>query len=61
MAPEIRRLQVELEIDDPVLLLMAREAAGDSRLRCVEELTGAGRAELLAYLHELEGPRLLAA
>ena len=61
MLPEIRLLAVELGIDGPVLLLMAREAAGNSRLRCVEDLNSAGLRSLLSDLREIQSPRLLAA
>ena len=56
MFEEIRRLQLALCIDGPVLLLMAREAAGDFRLRFVGELTEAGRLALIADLHEMTLP-----
>ena len=58
---EIRELSAQLGIDGPVLLLMARQAAGDSRLRTVDELTAAGRRALLADLRRMAGPQLLAA
>ena len=53
---EIRELSAQLGIDGPVLLLMAREAAGDFRLRFVGELTEAGRLALIADLHEMALP-----
>ena len=58
---EIRELSAQLGIDGPVLLLMAREAAGDSRLRTVDELTAAGRWALLADLLKMAGAELVAA
>ena len=61
MFREIRSLQVQLEIGNPVLLLMAREAAADSRLRCVEELTSTGARILLADLREMARSLLLPA
>ena len=53
---EIIELQSALAIDPAVLLLMAREAAGDFRLRFVGELTEAGRLALIADLHEMALP-----
>jgi hypothetical protein len=53
---EILELARQLDIDGPVLLLMAREAAVNSRLRCVEELTADGRRALLADLHSMTVP-----
>ena len=58
MLAEIRALQSALGIDGPVLLLMAREAAGDSRLRCVADLNSAGQRDLLRYLADLNAYRL---
>ena len=55
---EIRELSAQLGIDGPVLLLMAREAAGDFRLRCVEELAADGRRSLLAFLREMSAYHL---
>ena len=61
MLRDIRALQSALGIDPAGLLLMAREAAGDSRLRCVEDLTDGGLRALLMDLRAMSGPLLLAA
>jgi hypothetical protein len=58
---EIMALARQLDIDPAVLLLMAREAGCNARLRCVEELTADGKRELLTFLREMSAPRLLAA
>ena len=58
---EILELRETLGIDGPVLLLMAREAAGDSRLRTVDELTAAGRRALLNDLQQFAAAQLVAA
>ena len=53
---EILELARQLDIDPAVLLLMAREAAVNSRLRCVDELTADGKRELLAFLRSMAVP-----
>lgn len=58
---EIRELANTLDLDHAALLYLAREAAGNSRLRCVEDLNSAGLRSLLSDLREIQSPRLLAA
>jgi hypothetical protein len=58
---EILLLAEQLEIDGPVLLLMAREASEDYDLRTVDELNDSGRRALLMELRRMNGPMLLAA
>ena len=50
---EILELSAQLDLDAAALLYLARVAAGDSRVRAVEDLTAAGRAALLADLREI--------
>ena len=51
----------KLHLDAAALLYLARVAAGDFRLRCIEELTAAGRYALLVDLRSIASPRLMAA
>ena len=55
---EILALSAQLGIACPTLLLMAREAAADARLRCLADLNAAGIRTLLTDLHAMDAYRL---
>ena len=55
---EIRALQSALGIDGPTLLLMAREAGCNARLRCLADLNAAGIRTLLTDLRAMAAYRL---
>ena len=55
---EILELAGQLRVDGPTLLLMAREAAADARLRCLADLNSAGIRTLLTDLRAMVAYRL---
>lgn len=55
---EILALSAQLGIAGPTLLLMAREAGCNARLRCLADLNAAGISALLADLRAMAAYRL---